>query len=84
MPSQLLQLFQGIYKARNKHPSESDMYISKVQNKLVQPPPPPPPITLEKKTKEKSCDLFHACLYFEEDILKQNCFKEAGFFFFSL
>ena len=42
MPSQLLQLFQGIYKARNKHPSESDMYISKVQNKLVQPPPPPP------------------------------------------
>ena len=70
MPSQPLQLSQDFYKARNKYPSESDMYISKVQNKLVQPPPPPTPITSEKKTKEKKCDLFHACLYFEGDILK--------------
>ena len=52
------------------------MCVCKVQNKLVQhipPPPPPPQTTSQKKTKENKCDLFCACLYFEEDILfKQN------------
>ena len=62
------------------------IHIYKVQTKLVQcirPPPPPqhpPPPNYfgkeekeeKKKTKEKKCNLFHACLYFKEDILNQN------------
>ena len=46
-----------------------------VQTKLVQHISPSPlQITLEKKRKDgkEMCELFCACLYFEEDILKQN------------
>ena len=44
------------------------------------PPPPPPPHPEQKKKRKKEkkwgregmCNLFRACLYFEEDILNQN------------
>ena len=47
----------------------------KIQNKWVHPLPPPVNyFAKERKTKEKKiCDLFCACLYFEEEILNQNC-----------
>ena len=39
----------------------------------IHPPARPLQITLGgKKEKKKKCNLFRACLYFEEDILKQN------------
>ena len=61
------------------------IFIYTVQTKLVQCTPPLPPSKLhwwEKMTKEKKkCNLFRACLYFEEDILNQIV-KEAGQFFY--
>ena len=32
----------------------------------------PPPITLQKKRKLTKCDLFRACLYFDENILNNK------------
>ena len=56
------------------------MFICKVQTKLAQNAShPPPPNYFGEKKKEKKrkkgkemCNLFRACLYFEEDILNQN------------
>ena len=49
------------------------VFIYKVQTKLVH--PPLLQITLGEKREKTNemCNLFHACLYFEEDILNQNC-----------
>ena len=48
------------------------------QISAMHPPPPPNYLggggggTLKKKKGKEMCNLFHACLYFEEDILNQN------------